>query len=457
MIITRPVLISVLLIFQGLSFSQTLLPPPDSLSVSQQCDEIYLAWQSPEQSTYEIIGYNVYLEDSLLILTTDTTFQTQMQGYGTVVFNVTALYNEGESLPASIDVELVIYAPATNLIYNKFECGFSWSPPMGNIPNSYNWETEILEWCEENNGNSIGTGDEVEFEVAALWSPYHLSQISSGDLYVTEIEFFPAEVSASYIVKIWESQNHETPDELVYSQPVTIFENEHWNSIVLNDSILVDKEKYLWVGYQVNTSTGYPAGVDDGPAYDGYGNMMNFGGWQTLLEINSELNYNWNIRAICLSEESNLYYDIYGFWGCSEWDNWVQLNEYPVTDTTFWYACINPKEEWYPNNCFVQVKYCNLPVNSDTIDCEICWYSNSDPVSTTDKDLFLISCIPDNWKIHSDETILKIIVYDLTGKIIYLYQNEFHDLSINHQFLAPGLYILEGITQQDKFVRKIIK
>ena len=37
--------------------------------------------------------------------------------------------------------------------------------------------------------------------------------------------------------------------------------------------------------------------MDDGPAIDGYGNMMNFGGWQTLLQINPELDFNWNIAA----------------------------------------------------------------------------------------------------------------------------------------------------------------
>jgi hypothetical protein len=53
----------------------------------------------------------------------------------------------------------------------------------------------------------------------------------------------------------------------------------------------------LWVGYYVNAQTGFPAGCDDGPAIDGYGNMMNFGGWQTLLQINPELDYNWNIQV----------------------------------------------------------------------------------------------------------------------------------------------------------------
>jgi hypothetical protein len=70
-----------------------------------------------------------------------------------------------------------------------------------------------------------------------------------------------------------------------------------WNYVMLTTPVPVDITQELWVGYYVNAQTGYPAGVDDGPAIDGYGNMMNFGGWQTLLEINPDLDFNWNIAA----------------------------------------------------------------------------------------------------------------------------------------------------------------
>ncbi len=43
---------------------------------------------------------------------------------------------------------------------------------------------------------------------------------------------------------------------------------------------------------------GYPAGCDAGPAVDGFGNMMYFGGsWTTLTAQNPDLNYNWNIQG----------------------------------------------------------------------------------------------------------------------------------------------------------------
>jgi len=45
-------------------------------------------------------------------------------------------------------------------------------------------------------------------------------------------------------------------------------------------------------------TSGYPAGCDAGPADDGFGNMMYYqGAWSTLIELNPDLDYNWNIQG----------------------------------------------------------------------------------------------------------------------------------------------------------------
>jgi hypothetical protein len=83
---------------------------------------------------------------------------------------------------------------------------------------------------------------------------------------------------------------------MVCDQAVTPITGQ-WNTATLTIPVPIDVTQELWVGYYINTPTGYPAGVDAGPAIDGYGDMMNFGGWQTLLEINPDLDFNWNIQA----------------------------------------------------------------------------------------------------------------------------------------------------------------
>ena len=148
-----------------------------------------------------------------------------------------------------------------------------------------------LEWDNGiNTGNSIGTGGPVEFDVAARWTP---AQMATYPGYcITEVGFVPAESQASYRIRIWQG---DTASVLHVDQPVIYPEIGSWNNIFLDEVYPIDITKELWVGYYVNAQTGYPAGCDNGPAVDGYGNMMNYGGWQTLLEINPELDYNWNI------------------------------------------------------------------------------------------------------------------------------------------------------------------
>jgi lysyl endopeptidase len=163
----------------------------------------------------------------------------------------------------------------------------NWTPPDdGSIDEWIHWDDGV------NASNSIGTGAAVEFDVAARWEPAQLAVYEGAS--VTEIAFFPSEAQCSYNVRVWIGAGAAN---MVVDQPVPAPVIGQWNYVALNTPVPVDITQELWVGYYVNAQTGYPAGVDDGPAIDGYGNMMNFGGWQTLLEINPDLDFNWNIAA----------------------------------------------------------------------------------------------------------------------------------------------------------------
>ena len=159
-------------------------------------------------------------------------------------------------------------------------------PDLGLVDEWIHWDDGV------NAGNSIGTGSAVEFDVAARWEPAQIAEYEGSS--VTEIAFFPMEAAATYNVRVWIGAGAAN---LVADQPVNAPIIGSWNYITLATPVPVDITQELWVGYYVNAETGYPAGCDEGPAVDGYGNMMNFGGWQTLLEINPELDYNWNIAA----------------------------------------------------------------------------------------------------------------------------------------------------------------
>jgi hypothetical protein len=442
-------------LLSGIICAQDAFLPPDSLHVIQRCDEIQLEWSAPHQIGIEMSGYHVYLSDSLLAFTIDTSYQIHMQGNGLVTFNVTTVYNEDESVPASIEVELVTYAPATNLTYNFEECEFSWSPPAGNLPVSYLDSVDILQWCEDYNHFQIGTGSSVEFDVAARWEPTQLSQYGDGPLFVTEIDFFPYEPSAQYRVRIWQG---EGPDQMIYEQEVTDFQIEQWNHVVLSDSILVNINQELWIGYNINTPTGYPAGCDDGPVIDGYGNMINFGGWQTLLQLNPSCDYNWNIKAeIQYTKIFELTYDIIGHEPCGWWYHWYKVNDWPIADTSYWYACILPEHRLLYNEYFVQVNYCNVLINSDTVDLNICWASKTDQDGSASENPINIYQTGQEWIINADVELTQISIYDLTGRVVFKKECDLKELRINHQSFPPGIYLINATTDSGRYSRKIIK
>jgi len=167
-----------------------------------------------------------------------------------------------------------------------------WTGPGNNYIN------ERIHWDDgANSGNAFGTGVAAEFDVAARWEPAHLAPYEGT--VITDISFFPDELQCAYNVRIWEGPMAAL---LVVDLPVPNPVIGQWNYVILTTPLPLDITQELWVGYYVNSQTGYPAGVDDGPAIDGYGNMMNFGEWQTSLEINPEFDYNWNIAAHLVTE-----------------------------------------------------------------------------------------------------------------------------------------------------------
>jgi hypothetical protein len=248
-------------------------------------------WESQEWSTvstysnvdgsFDWVSEHVDITDE----TMSTVFKIRFAATGESSLNILGWYVDNIQVYRECKTP---YGLSVELVANQNEMGFlvEWENPYGLYNNWIEWDDGI------NSGNSIGTGSEIEFDVAARWTPVQLYVYEGAT--VEQVAFFPAEATAEYRIRIWTGAGaaNMIVDQLVENPLIG-----HWNDILLNSPVIIDVTQELWVGYHVNTQTGYPAGVDNGPAIDGYGNMMNFGGWQTLLEINPELDFNWNIKA----------------------------------------------------------------------------------------------------------------------------------------------------------------
>ena len=96
--------------------------------------------------------------------------------------------------------------------------------------------------------------------------------------------------------------------QLIYQQPVITYTPGAWNDIQLNlpQTILPNTE--YWFGYVCNhPSYDYSAGVDNGPAVAGFGDMISLDGttWESMVTAYA-LNYNWNLRVMVESAEGGV-------------------------------------------------------------------------------------------------------------------------------------------------------
>jgi len=146
------------------------------------------------------------------------------------------------------------------------------------------------------NYDGIGLTEGGSFDLAI--------RIPSSDLqnydgfYVSKIKFYVKVGSPTAInVTLWEGS---VEPELVYDEEVLNYNVEAWTEYTPTQQYVINSNIELWVGLWVQNHLAdtYPAGVDDGPAVTGKGDMMSFddgGEWVTLSSMS--LDYNWNIQV----------------------------------------------------------------------------------------------------------------------------------------------------------------
>jgi hypothetical protein len=326
-----------------------------------------------------------------------------------------------------------------NLDYNSLD----W------FSNIYYWE-DWLHWDDgQNSGNSIGLNDTAEFDVAARWIPSQLTSYNGCNVY--EISFFPAEPAASYSIRVWSGSG---PDTLILDQPVSNPVMYAWNNVIVTSSVYIDATKDLWVGYHVSTTTGWPMGVDDGPGIDGFGNLFYFQDeWTTLLNIDPDLDYNWNIicHILCNPNGEDLYFDIYRS---------TNQQEFELYDVAY-------QQSYQDDNIDLTDYYCykvtNVHINnSDTcesastnIACEV------EMLGTNEREGEVNTRIYPNpastfLYIESSDKIKEVRIYNMLGECVLKLEIRNSENQIDVRSLKDGIYFIEVVAEGKIWKDKVL-
>jgi len=328
-----------------------------------------------------------------------------------------------------------------------------WDMPWSN--NTDEW----IHWDDGINYSAVGMGIPVPFDLAARWEPAQLTEFDSSS--ITQIAFFPNEESSTYRVRVWIGEQAEN---LVVDQEVISPVIGEWNTITLETSVPVDITQELWVGYQNDGPNGYQMGVDDGPAIDGYGNMVNYGnGWETLLWINPDLDYNWNIAAHLVTETGesimlkngsrdlmgfNVYRSIDG--GPYELIDFLTGNTYqdegePIIGTLYCFMVTAVYES--------ETDQCESGFSNEA--CVVCVTYISEEESRSKVNIYP-NPASDVLFIESEEEIKSVSIFDSQGDKVIRWNGDKGKLEVGLNGLAPGLYLVRVETGSGVVGRKVV-
>jgi len=312
------------------------------------------------------------------------------------------------------------------------------------------WPT-LAEWRQWDDGvqyslMSFAMGKDNWTACASRWDPEHLTDLK--DAYLTAVGLIPGEATTYYKVAVWTGEERE----LVYTQATENLVLNEWNIIPLNEPLAIDITKDLLIGYQSAQYSGLPHSLDNGPAIDGYGNLLRIGSeWSTLLEINPELDFNWNIKAFFERDSIpvgnyNLYRSIDG----SDYQLIAQLEETEYLDEV---------SNWNAEYCYALKAVYPYEVCVSGYSEESCILAVSiDPHDISGNSFLHIYPNPSQGIIFlkSSEEIHRIRIYNASGKLIFNEEVNDNHKEIHLEDNEPGVYLVQVLTRGGSHYHKIV-
>ncbi|MDC3166178.1 T9SS type A sorting domain-containing protein, partial [Candidatus Marinimicrobia bacterium] len=248
-----------------------------------------------------VVGYGVY-RDGEMVGMTDHVDSTSYNEFAydpltpegaELEYVVTAMYGdfdiESPSAPVTVTTSLpeFVCAGPQNLtaeaLSNNVE--LRWDAPEGGPT-----------WFGHYNGTfngGVGTGAAAVFSMAARFDAEMLFDLNGMQL--TQVSFIPNEVLSTYKVMIYDAAGVpvDSTDALNGADLVM----GEWVDVELPNPVNIVWTEDLIFGVKMVAETGYPGGIDNGPANVGMGDLIDLGaGWGSMFELYA-LDFNWALEG----------------------------------------------------------------------------------------------------------------------------------------------------------------
>lgn len=330
----------------------------------------------------------------------------------------------------------------------------------------------ILQWGDNTPESAVGNVEDPSDATAlSHWTPTQIANF--GDMYLKEITFFPNTDSElpsvkNYSLRVYTGISAENLilDQSIDSNSISF---SQMNTVVLSTPHQIDATTDLWFGVNNNSGTkssGYPLGVDGGPALTNKGDVFkDVDGLATLLSFG--LDNNWILAGLVVNnietaqKSSNILKQqqaiLKSITGYNVYRNEVKVNTALVTETNYTDIEIpNGTYTYYVTTVFTAGE--SVPSNEINVTID-------SPVGIDDLPTKEISIYPNPVRNNLSVAIgelrnqdIQIKIIDQNGRLVYSKSKNISDnkLDIKVNNLNNGMYTLhligEDLIYQAKFI-----
>jgi hypothetical protein len=365
------------------------------------------------------------------------------------IFSLPALIFICFSLSGQVKSE---FSPPTNIrnLTNllPYQADLIWTPPPGWV------RSPVDRWFDYDRGiyggNGIGSCPGCPVEIAIRWDSNYFSDYSS--IYLTKIRFVLNEAALDHALRVYQVQN--TYWDTLFNYPLENNLVYHRFDTLEFSPISVDISKELWVGLWVSDMwPGYPLAVGLPPVIDGYGNLIKFGNWETLMDINPELEYPWNIGAYFITSDDEVNYPVFNVYRSVNEQPFEKIHEGNFYDTVYhdFLGSISPD--------FIQYYVTSVYEDGESEPSDTLTYSFVTNPEIPRPDNIKVSPNPakDRVSINSGNGKIKSLsLINTKGEVVLEKFFNTEKVQLNLSAIPSSFYILKVITEDGVFTSKLL-